>query len=339
MVVSERDAKATAHAWARALRSKEDRGSTAKLIAWVLADRATVVTPELARTLGLGPELVGTLAAWPGVHRLAEEIGLSDERTTRRQLGALTTRDLVVHERRHLRLSSVYVLAVDGVPVRVDETGATGAIAPVERVSDRGDRPGREEATGAIAPVDGRIRPGRSRQSDRGDRPGEKNIEKNNSGAAARASTCAGTSADTRVREAAEAVEAAWVELAGEPPDRSADVLDLAARCVEQAELGGGAPAEHARDAIAGFFAERTDVRRPRPAWVAERFGRYLARGQSARSEGARLASAEERRRRALEEHERARRASVEAAQRAAERRVDMPVAAAARGLRRAVVA
>lgn len=35
-----------------------------------------------------------------------------------------------------------------------------------------------------------------------------------------------------------------------------------------------------------GFFAMRDDVTRPRPAWVRERFGRYLARGLRDRRRG-----------------------------------------------------
>ncbi|MCZ7682271.1 MAG: hypothetical protein M5U28_27160 [Sandaracinaceae bacterium] len=147
-------AKRAAHDWARAVRSREEDKPDpwARLLAAELADRATLITKEVAEAHALPRECIGTVAAWPGPALLGASVGLHGphgERYVRRHLKRLKSAgDVVPVDRRHLHQSTVYVLAAAGRPI-----GATNPDDSDD--SDRTQESGRSEGDRHVSPVGG----------------------------------------------------------------------------------------------------------------------------------------------------------------------------------------
>lgn len=171
MSEEKRAAKRLAHEWDRAIRrrpSVEVRTSV-KTVAAELADSARLVTTAIARKWRLPEECVGSIACWKSLAAIAENTGQGCSGTVGRYVQKLAPADLIIHDRRHLRLPSVYVLARDGVALRV------AADAPGERPGEapRSKEPERPGEFPRSNPGDLGKSPGRSTWGVTPDRPGE----------------------------------------------------------------------------------------------------------------------------------------------------------------------
>lgn len=130
----ETEAKRRAHEWERSIRARRKDGTdpahdatssaAVKLAAVALADFAALVTDDLAKQWRLPLECIGRVAAWPKLETIGEAVGQKHRSEVSGYVERLAAAgDLVIHDRRHLRLPSVYMLATSGVPLRLSELG------------------------------------------------------------------------------------------------------------------------------------------------------------------------------------------------------------------------
>jgi hypothetical protein len=127
-------ARRVAHEWSRAVSRKKARklGSTPKLTAMHLADYACLVTAEIASEWRLPRACIETIAAWPSLQTLAKDMGQSERRNIGDAIAVLASEGFLVERpRRGARLSTVHVLAFDGVALDL-----TWECPPQDRTAD-----------------------------------------------------------------------------------------------------------------------------------------------------------------------------------------------------------
>ncbi len=181
-----RSVKSPVYVWARRVMAAPSSGthalsSSAKLAAWALADRASLIDEASRARWDLPKLVVGEWASWPLLETLAEDVGQRDAKTVGGFLRQLIDRGwLVCVTRRGSRQSNVYVLAVDGTSITGTEGGDStprndeDSSEPKGAIADLGN----DEPKGAIAPTevgDPPIRPkGAIPRAEGGDRPDPK---------------------------------------------------------------------------------------------------------------------------------------------------------------------